>query len=207
MSSHHFVKEGQEPALFIVDPISFELAQPLLEWAPLVIVLESALDEVMRWGIKVDVVLTAHNEVAKIKEQVIDQIPIKIISYATGDDPIATAFYFLLSSKQTGVNIIVDSLNKAVFTFIQNSSPKLNIVLLNKNLKWSLIVGGEYRKWFPAKMLIKILGSADGQVFSTEGIDPRNQEYYEVREDGQIIIRSKSNFWIGEEIEITERHI
>ena len=43
MSSHHFVKEGQEPALLIMDALSLALIEPLLEWAPQVIVCENAL--------------------------------------------------------------------------------------------------------------------------------------------------------------------
>ena len=57
MSSHHFVREGQEPALLILDALAFDIAGPLLEWAPLVVVAQSAVDEVMLWNIKMDVVL------------------------------------------------------------------------------------------------------------------------------------------------------
>ena len=57
MSSHHFVKEGQEPALFILDNIPFQYAESLLEWVPLVMVADRALENVLHWGIKIDVVL------------------------------------------------------------------------------------------------------------------------------------------------------
>ena len=57
MSSHHFVKEDQEPALIIADAsaVSFEKIQELLEWSPTVIVMESSLEMVLSWGIKMDV--------------------------------------------------------------------------------------------------------------------------------------------------------
>jgi thiamine pyrophosphokinase len=59
MSSHHIVKDDQEPALIIANgaACSQELLGQLLEWSPLVIVLDSAIDRVLELGIKVDVLL------------------------------------------------------------------------------------------------------------------------------------------------------
>ena len=79
MSSHHFVKEGQEPALFILEPISFQVASPLLEWAPLVLVSANALDDVLRWGIKIDVVLVEKSRVETLTRNLLEQVPIKIL--------------------------------------------------------------------------------------------------------------------------------
>ena len=46
MSSHHFVKEQQEPAVFIleVEGISFETVAPLLEWSPTLLVAQEAVE-------------------------------------------------------------------------------------------------------------------------------------------------------------------
>ncbi|MCU0441872.1 MAG: thiamine diphosphokinase [Bacteroidia bacterium] len=57
MSSHHFVKEGQEPALIIAngEACSTELLGQLLEWSPFVVVLDGAIKRVLDIGIKVDV--------------------------------------------------------------------------------------------------------------------------------------------------------
>ncbi len=52
MSSHHFVKEGQEPALFILDNIPFHYAESLLEWVPLVMVADRALGKCVTLGNK-----------------------------------------------------------------------------------------------------------------------------------------------------------
>jgi len=59
MSSHHIVKEGQEPALIIAngENCSAELLGQLLEWSPLVIVLDGAINRVLKLGVKVDVLL------------------------------------------------------------------------------------------------------------------------------------------------------
>ena len=59
MSSHHIVRDDQEPALIIANGASCseELIGQLLEWSPLVIVLDSAMDRVLELGIKIDVLL------------------------------------------------------------------------------------------------------------------------------------------------------
>ncbi|MBD3725125.1 MAG: thiamine diphosphokinase, partial [Flavobacteriaceae bacterium] len=59
MSSHHIVRDDQEPALIIANgaACSKELMGQLLEWSPFVVVLDSAIDRVLNLGIKVDVLL------------------------------------------------------------------------------------------------------------------------------------------------------
>ena len=59
MSSHHIDRDDQEPALIIANgaACSEELLGQLLEWSPLVIVLDSAIERVLELGIKVDVLL------------------------------------------------------------------------------------------------------------------------------------------------------
>jgi thiamine pyrophosphokinase len=49
MSSHHIVRDDQEPALIIANGASCnpELLGQLLEWSPLVVVLDSAMVRVM----------------------------------------------------------------------------------------------------------------------------------------------------------------
>jgi thiamine pyrophosphokinase len=56
-SSHHIVRDDQEPALIIASCLRSELLGQLLEWSPLVIVLDSAMERVMKLDIKVDVLL------------------------------------------------------------------------------------------------------------------------------------------------------
>ena len=59
MSSHHFVKEQQEPALLVLDTsgISFEQIAPLLEWVPTILVAKDEVPVVISWGVKIDLIL------------------------------------------------------------------------------------------------------------------------------------------------------
>ena len=81
MSSHHIVRDDQEPALIIANGAACnnELLGQLLEWSPLVIVLDSAIERVLELGIKVDVLLGDFDrdfDAEKYKEA---QYPIEII--------------------------------------------------------------------------------------------------------------------------------
>ncbi|MCA0427444.1 MAG: thiamine diphosphokinase [Bacteroidetes bacterium] len=57
MSSHHVVRDKQEPALIIANGASCsnELLGQLLEWSPVVLVLDGAVDRVLELGIKIDI--------------------------------------------------------------------------------------------------------------------------------------------------------
>lgn len=59
MSSHHFVRDGQEPALIIANGAGCDtdLLGQLLEWNPYVLVLDGALQRIIDLNIRVDAVL------------------------------------------------------------------------------------------------------------------------------------------------------
>jgi thiamine pyrophosphokinase len=59
MSSHHIVKEGQEPALIIAngESCSMDLITSLLEWSPFIVALDGAYSRVLELGIHPDVVI------------------------------------------------------------------------------------------------------------------------------------------------------
>lgn len=73
MSSHHIVKEDQEPGLLILDwnDRSMLLIQQLSQWSPKIIVDESVVDKVVMEGVKIDVLLTNSPEshALMLKEQ------------------------------------------------------------------------------------------------------------------------------------------
>ena len=81
MSSHHIVRDDQEPALIIANgaACSEELLGQLLEWSPLVIVLDSAIERVLELGIKVDVLLGDFDRGFDVNHYKESQYPIEII--------------------------------------------------------------------------------------------------------------------------------
>ena len=193
MSSHHFVREGQEPALFILEPTNYSAAEGLLEWAPLVIVSEASLDEVLLWGIKIDVVLGRPQRVEELTAKLIDQAPVKVL--AGGEDVIESALQFLNAFGQPAVSIIAKDFSEHIRTKIEAVAHRVQVTVRTGTQKWALIHSGNFKKWYQAGSLI-----AFSEKDLAAGISSikREQNGYELTEDQWISIDSPKPFWIGE---------
>jgi thiamine pyrophosphokinase len=100
MSSHHIVREKQEPALLIMSfDFSSENFGQLLEWSPTVLVADYMYEHADSLGIKIDGVITA-NENFKVQENT------RIIP--TTGDILQDALKFLVAEGYPAVHIITD---------------------------------------------------------------------------------------------------
>jgi hypothetical protein len=194
MSSHHIVRENQEPALLIANAhaISFEKIQELLEWMPAVVVLSSEVETVIAWGIKVDVVITPLTEMIRWRDQLAEQTPIRFISYNPEDDPLQTAFYFLTATKAAAVNCLLatkDDLKKI------ESFSNLDIEAFVENKLWSWMKKGHFEKWFPSGATLYL---------SPEEMKSEFPEFASgsccTSKEGIICFKSTNPFWVGEEL-------
>lgn len=197
MSSHHFVREGQEPALFIADALSLAHAEPLLEWAPLVIVAEDATEDVLQWGIKIDAVLARPGHAPELAGKLAHQEPVEIIYSPQHEDLLDAAIALLTRKQVSAVNVLVGSpgkwftLDPALLTF--------QVTLLTPDTRWSLMAKGPFEKWLSKNSTIRVHPNRPGQTFSTTGLTGR-QSLFKALTDGVVSIRSAGSFWIGEPI-------
>ena len=167
MSSHHFVREGQEPALFILEKSTFHFAEPLLEWVPLIMVADQVLEDVLQWGIKIDVVVQHHLPVSKVEELIIDQQPVQILS-ADQDEIILKGLHFFVENNYEAVNLI-GSPDENVFQVVEQLAGRLQVGIYDQHAKWSFIESGIFEKWMPAGHIF-FVRSKDGDSLQTEGI-------------------------------------
>ncbi len=195
MSSHHFVKEGQEPALLIFDALSLALAEPLLEWAPLVIVADTVLTTVLSWGIKVDVALVQEDLIEEMKAELIDQFPVEIATYHHQIEVLSTALNFLVNRKQSAVNIIAET-SDSLFDEINRFTESIQVDVFNRDTKWVCVPSGQYQKWLPEKSRLKIIVREKQDLIPT-GLHLQ-EEYWECEKDGIAMLRSNTAFWVGE---------
>jgi len=81
MSSHHFVKDGQEPALIIANGAACrrEILDQLLEWCPFVLVLDGALQRVLDLGIAFNVISGDFDSEPNVHDKLKDRPNIEII--------------------------------------------------------------------------------------------------------------------------------
>jgi hypothetical protein len=196
MSSHHVVREGQEPALFILDPVSFELASPFLEWAPMVLVSDNALDTVLKWGIKIDAVLTDIDREEIVAAKIATQMPVEIIPLMAEEPLVKHALHYLIGRKQSGVNVLA-SRPEEIFSPAEIVLKQLNVSIMDENLRWSGISTGRFEKWVMVNSVISIRKSNDSQSMEVKGLIERDG-CFESTGEGMISIRSDRFFWVAE---------
>jgi len=188
MSSHHFVKEDQEPALLILDThtISFEKIQELLEWSPAVIVTDEVSETALGWGIKIDVVISSVHRLEEVRANLAEQAPLKLLSCSPGESQAECAFQYLIACKQLYVNLISGDLPD--FALYQRFSDRLHIVVFHRGIRWSLIPDGKFEKWLAKDTFIKII--------ETE----KDTQQITVGKDGVMKIEKPGPLWIGEDL-------
>ena len=192
MSSHHFVKEGQEPALFILDNIPFHHAESLLEWVPLVMVADRALENVLHWGIKIDIVLQGEYPIEVLENLVQDQGPLQTL-LSDKDRIVRTGLQYLIQNGYDAV-ILLSIPREEIFQEVEKSANKLQVGIYNEQEKWSLISTGKFEKWMPGEATLLIRSASRVQ---TNGITQKGQ-FWETLGPGIVTIESDSGFWIGE---------
>ena len=192
MSSHHFVKEGQEPALFILDNIAFRYAESLLEWVPLVMVADSVLESVLQWGIKIDVVLQSKLSIELIEDLIKDQGPVETLR-CDQDHIVTIGLRYLAHNGFDAVNLLSIP-DEIIFQEAEKSAHKLQVGIYNEQEKWSLISTGKFEKWMPAG---STLFSRSAEQLQTEGVVKKG-ENWQTMASGIVTFRADSAFWIGE---------
>lgn len=209
MSSHHIVKDEQEPALLIADPsaLSLQYVELLLEWSPTVLVTEPALREVLRWGIKVDVVVAQSRSLEKLKPRLQEQSPVKLLGFESAD-LLACAFIFLEDHEYNAVNVLADIYNSRVLDLSKSHKPVIDTVIFYNNQKWSYINTGRYSKWVTTGHHFGIHPVAQNTFFKSEGFygDWENEMLLEpieltVEITGKVMLLTNHKpFWVVEEV-------
>jgi thiamine pyrophosphokinase len=164
MSSHHIVRDDQEPALIIANGAACqpELLGQLLEWSPLVVVLDSAMERVMELDIKVDVLLGDFDRDFDPKKYQTEQFPIEIIHTPDQNKTdLEKAFDYLIKRNIPAVNVVWATGRRAdhTITNITNISryrEALKIVILDDHSKVFLLPK-KFEKWYPANTPISLI--------------------------------------------------
>jgi len=209
MSSHHIVRDDQEPALIIANgaACSKELMGQLLEWSPLVIVLDSAITRVIELGIKVDVLLGDFDrgfDPVYYKEL---QYPLEIVHTPDQDKTdLDKAFDYLIERGIPAVNVIWATGRRADHTItnitnIARFRDTLKIVIIDDHSKIFLLPY-KFEKWYPAATPISLIPIGEAKGISTKNLkyplknEPltigyRTGSSNEVESDGIVVIEHK----------------
>jgi len=170
MSSHHIVRDEQEPALLIDDPstLSTEFIDLLLEWSPTIIVTSYALDEVLTWGIKIDVVVAQVDDLEQLKSKLKPQSPVQLLGFES-DDLLSCAYIFLGDQKNTAVNVLAKLYDSRALDLAKEYIESIDTVIYYNDKKWLYIPSGKFDKWVTTGQLFGIHPVARNTFFCSEG--------------------------------------
>ncbi len=208
MSSHHIVRDDQEPALIIANGASCseELIGQLLEWSPLVIVLDSAMDRVLELGIKIDVLLGDFDCDFNPEIYLEKQYPLEIVHTPNQDKTdLDKAFDYLIAKGHKAVNVVWATGKRADHTITNITNivayrDQLKIVVLDDHSKVFLLQK-KYEKWYPKNTTISLI-----PIGKVTGITTKNLFYPLKNEELIIGYRTGSSNHVAEDGIVTIEH-
>jgi thiamine pyrophosphokinase len=208
MSSHHIVRDDQEPALIIANGASCneELLGQLLEWSPLVIVLDSAIERVIKLNIKVDVLLGDFDRDFNPQEFIQSQYPIEVVHTPDQNKTdLEKAFDYLIERKIPAVNVVWATGKRADHTItnltnITRYRNLLKIVILDDHSKVFLLPK-KFEKWYTANTPISLI-----PIGHVTGIHSKNL-FYPLNNDSLTIgYRTGSSNHVSQDGIVTIEH-
>lgn len=177
MSSHHIVRDEQEPALLIANGAACdpELMGQLLEWSPTVVVLDSAIWRVLDLDIKVDVLLGDFDRDLDLDAIRQRQYPIEIIPAPDQNKTdLEKGIELLIERGYPAVNIVWATGRRADHTInnltsIVRYKTQIQIVVFDDHSK-VFPLRGTFRKWYIKDTPLSLIpvGVVEGVV--TEGL-------------------------------------
>jgi thiamine pyrophosphokinase len=208
MSSHHIVRDDQEPALIIANgaSCSFNLLGQLLEWSPIVVVLDNAIDRVLQLDIKVDVLLGDFDgnfdpEIYKEK-----QYPLEIVHTPNQDKTdLEKALDYLIEKGHKAVNVVWATGKRADHTLtnitnIVSYRNKIKIVMLDDHSKIFLLPN-KFEKWYTANTPISLI-----PVGKVTGITSENLFYSLQNDELTLGYRSGNSNHVSQDGIVTITH-
>lgn len=174
MSSHHIVREKQEPALVILSLEHFdeEYLGQLLEWSPTVLVSSKVIDEVDSLGIKIDLIISDDQDYKS------DQEHVKIIHSI--EDELEDALKYLVSESYPAVNIIHHHFDAKDYLLFADF---IDLVIFCQDQKIYPIKSG-FSKWKSKEEKITILHPEKVLNLSTSGLKILENHHYQTLKDG-----------------------
>lgn len=177
MSSHHFVKENQEPALIIAngEACSDDLLGQLLEWSPFVVVLDGALPRVLERGIRIDAVLGDFDSCPNPAELLASYGPVEVVHAPDQDQTdLEKAIVWLQQRNHRACNIVWATGRRADHTFnnlitLAHHAGTMDLVLWDDHSR-VFPLRKSFKKWYPAGFPVSLLPVPAAQGIRTENL-------------------------------------
>lgn len=177
MSSHHFVKDKQEPALIIAngEECRMELMHQLLEWQPTVMVLDGALDRVLALGIKIDIVLGDFDREHNPESKLAGQQPVEIVHTPDQNKTdLEKGIEYFIEKGYPAINIVWATGWRADHTIANITNmvkfrKRVNLVMWDNHSK-IFPMDEKFEKWYPKGAVISLVPVGEVTGIDTEGL-------------------------------------
>ncbi len=206
MSSHHIVRDEQEPALLVLhaDWLKNETLASLLEWSPTIIVPASEVETLAMLGIKPDIVVANAEEKANMEKEWESFAPLILLEQKETENSTVTALHFLLANKYKAVNIIsfpIDQNRSELELFFDH----MDIVFYGPGSRWLWLRNGAYTKWHQSSTRLTLHTKLAVEKFQLKGLKvtitkPGETLELEVENDAMVSIEAKCAFVLEEPI-------
>jgi thiamine pyrophosphokinase len=176
MSSHHIVREKQEPALLVLSltDFSFELLGQLLEWSPTLIAITETAVQLHENQIKVDWLIA--NEPIDDLQSDVKLMPVEDERY------LETALFHLIDQGYRAVNIITNDFNADKYL---PYAMQIDLVIYANDEKIYPIKSG-FSKWKQAGEEIKLITKPNQLTYT--GLELSDENALTTTEDGFFTI-------------------
>lgn len=187
MSSHHIVRENQEPALIVSSykAIDVEYFGQLLEWSPTIITDKNTIDFLLTENVKIDVVFG--NEEEPYPQEQIKFLPLK-------KGFLSDALDYLVQCQYKAVNIVCEKIDEMLEAYCS----LINVVVLSGNKRY-VYVRNRYEKWKEAGATIDV---AESKLKSLVGIKKIAPDKFTVEQDGFIYLEFNTDEYVRIDEEI-----
>ena len=192
MSSHHIVRDDQEPALLILhlDQNNHSIIHSLLGWSPIVIANYQTAEQLITLDIKVDWVLINENQQEEIEDLMLYQHPYQL-KVKQSEDDIKEALDWLIEKGHNAVNIIGHQFDEHTLDLILHQKDLETIVLFDKNFKGLISKKNIFEKWMRKDQHLKTSAISYHNTLEKEG-------ELVVLEDGMIQLEANPPYYIFE---------
>ncbi|MBB6459648.1 hypothetical protein [Flammeovirga kamogawensis] len=194
MSSHHIVRDDQEPAVLVlhIDESNIEFIQSLLEWSPIVIAVEETLEKLLSMDIKVDWVIVSESYFEKAKVLMQNQIPYKLKTLI--NEELNDAFEWLHEAGHKAVNVILKEFTHSQEVFFLEQEFLKNVVTFFESKRGVIAKQEKYEKWLRQGVKLSFVAN------STKNLHHVNANTWEVKEDGMVTIIAKPPYFVFENL-------
>jgi len=192
MSSHHVVRDEQEPAVVIASLPGdiFPRLADMFEWSPIVVVLEEALPDFLQWNTKLDVVAGNTDSLKKYKEQLVFQEPYKKIE--SNEAVLETVLEYLIKNNHRTSHVFM--LAPEPKKLQQKVGDKMELVFFDRQMKIVQSKTNMYSKWVAKGTKFKLV---EGTIKHFENV-LNTDNVFEAQTNGFVSFYGESVFWIGE---------